>query len=239
MTLSCFQVSNASIDIDSAKELSHLIVNEFSNDLKVKDLIIEVEFKDDLSLPSAYANWKVKKKVGLIKISNKLLKLNSLDRKSFASIICHEIGHFLGGTPYVRVKKGTGIFSFANNYPNMSAEGQADFFSTSVCLPRIVKFLTKESLPTIDLCHPDDSTCNLSLNSIIQVLEVYKEILNTVDIDTSPIDIFNLTTYPTAVMIDKPGEYPSMPCRAKTLIEGYYLSRGDNSPRPDCWYHED
>ena len=45
---------------------------------------------------------------------------------AYAAIVCHEIGHIIGGTPFQTI---TGA-------EWSSSEGQSDFFAASVCLPR-------------------------------------------------------------------------------------------------------
>jgi len=57
--------------------------------------------------------------------------------EAYAALICHELGHILGGHPKQTIPGAEWA----------SAEGQADFFAASICLPRYFKSLgVKESL---------------------------------------------------------------------------------------------
>jgi len=60
----------------------------------------------------------------IITISGGFARAPYMTRDSFALVLCHELGHHLGGFP----KKYKGHWS--------SAEGQADYFATSKCLKK-------------------------------------------------------------------------------------------------------
>lgn len=69
-----------------------------------------------------------------------------MNADTYAQILCHELGHHLGGFPHV-------TDSWA------SAEGQADYFATAKCMRRYYESLTgeqlfseKQSLAIVDLC---------------------------------------------------------------------------------------
>ncbi|OUR96726.1 hypothetical protein A9Q84_10315 [Halobacteriovorax marinus] len=57
-----------------------------------------------------------------------------LDRDALILIICHEIGHLYGGTPY------------SNLANKLSLEGQADYFATQTCLPHALLSYKNENL---------------------------------------------------------------------------------------------
>jgi len=51
---------------------------------------------------------------------------------AFALVLCHELGHAYGGTPFLRKSS------------QMSAEGQADYFGSSDCLKKVIEVLEDE-----------------------------------------------------------------------------------------------
>lgn len=57
-----------------------------------------------------------------------------IDEDALMLIICHEIGHLYGGTPY------------KHEYSKISVEGQADYFSTKFCLPQALKSWADEDV---------------------------------------------------------------------------------------------
>ncbi|EQC44387.1 M48 family metalloprotease [Bacteriovorax sp. Seq25_V] len=113
--------------------------------------IIAQEFNATLSVErnwtdgtvNAYAsqsgrNWKVAMFGGLA-------RHETITRDGFATVICHEIGHHIGGAPK---KKSFWSSSWASN------EGQADYFGTSKCLRRFMELddnatiVSKMEIPT-------------------------------------------------------------------------------------------
>lgn len=53
-------------------------------------------------------------------------RIKDMSRDAFAALVCHELGHILGGAPYQQMSGSAWA----------SLEGQSDFFAASVCLPR-------------------------------------------------------------------------------------------------------
>ncbi|HXH75234.1 MAG TPA: hypothetical protein VNJ08_09735 [Bacteriovoracaceae bacterium] len=87
---------------------------------------LQVERKWDDGTVNAYAqqsgkNWKVSMFGGLA-------RHDTITEDGFALVICHEIGHHIGGAPR---KASAWSSSWASN------EGQADYFSTLKCLRRV------------------------------------------------------------------------------------------------------
>lgn len=58
-------------------------------------------------------------------------RVKGMTKDAYAAIVCHELGHVLGGAPYQTISGAQWA----------SAEGQADFFAASVCLPRYFQSL--------------------------------------------------------------------------------------------------
>ncbi len=56
-------------------------------------------------------------------------RVKGMSLDAYAAIVCHEIGHIIGGAPFQTIAGAEWS----------SAEGQSDFFAASVCLPRYFK----------------------------------------------------------------------------------------------------
>jgi hypothetical protein len=54
-----------------------------------------------------------------------LARHSTITKDAFAAVVCHEIGHLMGGMP-----------RYAQNRNHMSTEGQADYFAMNKCLKR-------------------------------------------------------------------------------------------------------
>lgn len=66
-----------------------------------------------------------------IMILGGMTRIDDMTKKAYAAIVCHELGHILGGAPHQTIPSAEWS----------SAEGQSDFFAASVCLPRYFKSL--------------------------------------------------------------------------------------------------
>ena len=53
-------------------------------------------------------------------------RIEGMSVDAYAALVCHEIGHLIGGAPYQTIPGAEWS----------SSEGQSDFFAASVCLPR-------------------------------------------------------------------------------------------------------
>jgi hypothetical protein len=224
------QSSQASIKIERAKALASFIKEEFQLELSNSNIELHFNFESTSKLPSAFAKWITPLEVAQVSFSPSFFNLDNLDELSFGLITCHELGHFLGGKPYVSAPKPVGIFRIKNSYPNMSAEGQADFFAVASCFKRIKKFLNSDT--------------GSDLISIQRTLDTYREILKTVEIDHDYVDATDISFEVALSTIKKPGKYPSLTCRSQTLRQGLscqeFLPSGNCTNtlelRPSCWF---
>ena len=57
------------------------------------------------------------------------VRIEGMTADAYAAIVCHEIGHMIGGAPFQSIL-GSGW---------SSSEGQSDFFAASVCLPHFFR----------------------------------------------------------------------------------------------------
>jgi hypothetical protein len=67
-------------------------------------------------------------------------RIAGLTPDAYAAIVCHELGHVIGGSPFQTIT----LAEWA------SAEGQSDFFAANVCLPRYFRSLneSEDKIPT-------------------------------------------------------------------------------------------
>jgi len=74
----------------------------------------------------------------------------------FALVVCHEVGHHIGGAP----KKASWMSSWASN------EGQADYFSTLKCLRKVFKNdNNKEIVANLNVPKAVTNTCEAQFNN--------------------------------------------------------------------------
>lgn len=171
----------------------------------------------------AVSKWVKIKKIGLISFSEKLLEMDPVDEDVFALILCHEMGHFLGGRPYVKVPQSPIVtVRVRNPFENLSVEGQADFYSTNIC----IKGYMNETGAT-------EATIMAAVSNLMQVyLQVLQQELRT---KVSLPKLETESQFVTDRILDLPHEYPSLQCRLDTLVAGLKQSQV-SLDRPKCWY---
>ena len=157
-----------------------------------------------------------------------LARIPGMNDEAFAITACHELGHILGGAPRIKIKE----FLWS------SAEGQSDYYATSVCMKNylktkkltVPKTLSETAFTLCRTTYANETDFLICLNtnkgiegfaSMLEHLSQYKEVL---DIATPSKKRVKVTTFDS---------YPDIQCRIDTLLQG---SLGQK--RPSCWYHE-
>jgi len=102
-------------------DAGYLLYKPFA-DQNSETLVINKKWED----PTVNANtnrylWKV-----TINMYGGLARRPEISIEGFALVLCHELGHAYGGTPYIRVSN------------KLSAEGQADYYGSGVCVKKLL-----------------------------------------------------------------------------------------------------
>ncbi len=118
---------NPHINIEQFYSIPAQIISLYSKDLA------EAQFLLDLDWTSPYFGAGISLKDGntTLMILGGTTRIEGLTKDAYAALVCHEIGHILGGAPLQELKGSQ----------NLSKEGQADFFAASECLPRYFSHL--------------------------------------------------------------------------------------------------
>ncbi|MBA2405831.1 MAG: hypothetical protein H0V66_13730 [Bdellovibrionales bacterium] len=178
-----------------------------------------------------------------------------MTKDAFLSIICHEIGHHLGGFP----KKAGNAWS--------SSEGQADYFSTLKCMKEVLKRDpdNKEIAEVLELplevkkqCkfqYPNENDYYICLRSAKASEEHGIVIADLLTVNT-PIEV-NLMTPSTEGGLATNLKHPSPQCRVDTKYQGALCNVPTHIPldnmdetkgachfnnfnilgnRPGCWF---
>lgn len=125
---------------------------------------------------------------------------------AYAAAVCHEVGHVLGGAPYQTMQ----------GFEWSSAEGQADYFAASVCLPRYFESLGYKKEEIAD-----------------QVEKAGYELLSSLspyssDTKNQPLERFKKEEQKTSSTLFN--NYPSIQCRYETFR--------NKEVRSNCWFKE-
>lgn len=211
-------------------------------------LVIKADWKD--ATVNAFATREVE--TWSVHIPGGIARAPGMTKDSLALIVCHELGHHLGGAPRTFLYEG---------WP--SAEGQADYWATSKCLKKYYKEL---ALDSVTIVPPISEKITHDCTSVYKTLEEQKICIRSA---MASIDFGNfLNALPDAkapVNINTPdtrhvkgtntNDYPRPQCRLDTLYQGGLCTISSNEAtsevdpivascmdysklgaRPRCWF---
>lgn len=190
-------------------------------------------------------------KTWIINLYGGFARHKEITQDGFALVICHEIGHHIGGAP----KKSSTRWS--------SAEGQADYFATLKCLRKV--FFTDDNLQAInnkpypefikEKCSQTFSTPNelaLCIRSTIAGLSASR-----VSADIRQVLPTNINTPDLSIVKEVYEKHPKPQCRLDTYFQGaicgvdasellspkrpelgtcHPLNKHEIGLRPQCWF---
>lgn len=100
----------------------------FLNELVATQESIEFEWADQSITSAAAVSHSHPRK---LYVSKSLLAIELLKKEHLYNLFCHELGHVLGGAPFVE--------EFPGDNRKISTEGQADYFAAAKCMKRLIK----------------------------------------------------------------------------------------------------
>ncbi|MFP5386857.1 MAG: hypothetical protein ACLGHN_12305 [Bacteriovoracia bacterium] len=234
-------------------QLEDRINAAYSSELLEKEATLEFVFNTDNTTLNAFAKKETPKE-WRITVHGGFISHPKMNYYSMALILCHELGHFLGGKPYVEGRRLSP--TMVSRAPKeMSVEGQADFFATAECGKRLlageqpdVDFTTLEQEDIF--CHSanDLNLCKLLYQTSKRVIDIYTDAVREITGYDYPYVHFNRKD---PQVVDRSliyvGEYPTLQCRLDTMAAGIDC-RMDSSgkclleggelieKRPACWF---
>lgn len=212
-----------------------------------KELIIEKRWND--STVDAFAT-RDDSNNAVVVMNGGLARHPLMTKDAFLLLICHEIGHHLGGAPKV-LRGNSGLRGWS------SAEGQADYYATSKCLPLFYKngidIKTFESEQDSGDYKTALSKCsdNACARITLAGLSVSRVFASLVAGEREPdLSIKDNSKVPKTLY-----KHPTPQCRLDTYSSGAICEQGINIPfdssdpkvgaclsglskRPDCWFQE-
>lgn len=242
-------------EVDYSK-LTSALHSIYGKKIEATSNYLKFTLKDSKQAPNAYAaktadgNWE-------ITVVASLLSLQEQTKASLGIILCHEIGHFLGGEPYVVGVQMTPAVR-ARAPKKMSCEGQADYFATGECIKQLANILPDLFDGNHGLINPlvdhycDESyreikervTCRESLVASYQAIRVYQRIMEELQVPSSFFG--KVENEKSDRTLNYVGEYPDLDCRYETFIKGALCSGLNESvcndikwKRPACWFQEE
>lgn len=164
-----------------------------------------------------------------------LVRAKYMNRGALAAVLCHEIGHRLGGEPFQQ---------FQGEKHWSSAEGQSDHFAATDCLPKLYKIFKKEA-PAF-LIQEKEKASDRICSKLSAELKSQCQWVATAGIDLIQFfQVYYDVHLPLVNPMEKPQEivdetlhtkYPSSQCRMEIFKVGATCFRGLQCARIPCWY---
>lgn len=247
------QLAQASIDRADYFKLTSALEGTYAEQIRSLGGHLKFTLKEMKASPNAFAakradgTWEVT-------VIESLLTLEEQTKSTLGIILCHELGHFLGGEPYVvGIQLTPAVRSRAPK--KMSCEGQADYFATSECIKTLARKLPDLFSDNKGLLNPlmaqecdqnfenkeDKNRCRETVIASHQTVLVYQKMLREMNV---PESFFGRTNNDQSDrVLNSVGEYPSLDCRYETFINGTLCSGLSENEchdakwaRPACWF---
>lgn len=217
----------------------------FSKHFDGKKLGVLIEWGN--SRPNAYASFD-DEGAPYVLLTEGMINHRMMNQDSVNLVICHELGHFLAGSP----KKNRGR---SQKKSWSSAEGQADYFATAYCMKALLSF---ESTPqkfasegiSKDINSDIDYLCGGTLRCKRIVEAAYRLARVYADSKFYPVSL-SLVQRSDNVVSETLLSHPEPQCRLDTMVAGalcpYSLEMDFNKntqlecdksihSRPPCWF---
>lgn len=163
----------------------------------------------------------------LLTLTGKIPNVTEISPEAYAIVVCHEMGHIMGGEP--RQKSKLAVWS--------SVEGQADYYATNVCMWQYLK-AAKEN-KSIQQHETLGKKCKQKFGedeaSYLKCLRIVSGIIslqNYFNNDGNEKNRVSIDAVDTTEVSETLEKYPALnQCRMDTFIAGLF-----NEPRPACWF---
>lgn len=159
-----------------------------------------------------------------ISLSGGTARAPGATQASLAAIVCHELGHIIGGEPLQTIPGGEWA----------SSEGQADFFAAKICLPNYFHR------------HPEAQTAGSTDPEIMKTCHGNESCESVAKTGFEVVSFFQRYSYHEYVPVrlethEKPStelirnKYPTDQCRLDTFVGGAICQLGLSCRAPTCW----
>ncbi|KHD89090.1 MAG: hypothetical protein OM95_04450 [Bdellovibrio sp. ArHS] len=206
-------------EIDYAQLLGQFLVKNMAKvqDATGKKLIIPYEWQS----PYFAAFAQQKEDFMQISVWGGMVRAPGATKAALAAILCHELGHILGGEPRQTIPGSDWA----------SIEGQSDYYAASVCLPELLSAYP-DLVSSIDedvkkVCEQNE-LCEKTLQAGVEMVRLLQKYSYR---EYTPVSLF--TPAPAASELIR-NTYPSDQCRMDSFVQGSLCQLGA-CRAPVCW----
>jgi hypothetical protein len=184
----------------------------------------------------------------IMKVSGGILRHPNINRDSFIFMLCHELGHYMGGAPKA-FRGRTEMRSWS------SVEGQADYYAASKCLPiTFAKMPMDKSLDKHYKVEDVMEAKNICKNEACTRIVLAGLSAGKLFADATNHSMPELYTRSRSVAWETMQRHPEPQCRVDTVIAGALCEIDPKTPfddtrieagacrtepgsRPACWFN--
>ncbi|MGZ3807697.1 MAG: hypothetical protein ACXVCE_06390 [Bacteriovorax sp.] len=252
MAMGMTGVASASVSNEQLGLLKNKLIDLYGGTVQSRGATLDVVFNFDSAQEGAFSKKIESENKWQITVNGGMIRLPQMNGAAMGLILCHEVGHFLGGQPYVQGKKISPIMT-SSAPKQMSVEGQADFFATADCGKKLFQAanITMDSASSVpaSLAQPcvdagtNLLTCMALLEASKRVADIYGDIINrAIHIDYGAVSYTQKDPSEVNRTLYYVGEYPGLQCRMDTMVAGLschlnpYGECTQGELRPRCWY---
>lgn len=196
---------------------------EYTQQVRVDHHVI-LDISQDSENPLYFGGGSLEERTYSISVGRDILSLSSMTVDAQAFLLCHEVGHLVGGEPRKNAWAST--------------EGQSDFYAASECLRRIFPHLSSQSQK---LTHPVlAAACAEKFQARTLAAHECERIGNAGEslifaiYDFMGVPQMKKPDFSTPAPVKLPQEkinYPTLQCRLDTVLAGALQEE-----RPACWF---
>lgn len=248
--------TSSTVTQDDFMDVLNRITKIYAPVIKQKGGRLVVKHDWENGTVNAYASRNTKDHAWMVHMFGGLARFEGMTKEAFALVLCHELGHHLGGAPVKTDYLGFKRWS--------SVEGQADYFATLKCMKRYFDSENNEriasELRVSSLVWRECQSVYQTSKEVAKCVRVahcgmqMAQVLATLSGQTDP----DLST-PDPSEVDQTDElHPTAQCRLDTYFAGslcrvdptsnhseedyrvgtcYRLNPLDIGVRPLCWFH--
>lgn len=228
-------------------EVVRIIDSIYSREFENRNVSLYIDATWNSDVFNAFA-YRPRPYIWEIQVNGALGRSKEMTPDAFAFILCHEMGHHIGGIPKAKET------SWA------AAEGQADYFSASRCLKKVLSSYAAKNWETGNISFDIKNICaknyiNLRKQTTCQRIIKAGEIFTKTFADLKSVPAPSIMTpEKSSVAETLRSGYPSIQCRLDTIVAGAlcspdlsnypddfeinvgFCSEGAGS-RPKCWFN--
>jgi hypothetical protein len=229
-----------------SSQLMSFIQQTYQNQIKNTQPHATLNWQFDWSQPYLGAGSTLYNNMFSIMLWGGFVRAPQSNFEVIALTLCHEVGHYLGGSPKQKINSPTGDWA--------SSEGQADWFATQSCLPLVFDYFKKNNLQSLNFIYPTltKKIC-LQLDPYLDVQQLEK--CQWLVGSSAQFGKFIQLHFAKDIAVpsleqsapEKPQEtlystYPSLQCRVDTLKQGSLcaasslIQKKSACIRPSCWF---